>query len=575
MRRFFCCAVAVLALGVLSGCGGYQGGGGGGYTAPLSITTTSLPLGIVNVSYSATLQATGGTPPYTWTIKNGSLSAGLMLSSTGAITGMPTATGTSMFTVNVSDAGAPTGMMTQANLSITVGTANNAKLSGNYAFLFNGWNPNGLTVTAGSFIADGNGTIPSGSFDANGTTFTNLNVPFTGTYSIASDNLGTITLNTMVGTPITLAVVVQASGDAKIIEFDDTTGAGTRGSGVLKKQDTTAFSTAKITGDYALGFVGIDSAGGRFGLAGVFHAEVAGTMSNGLLDGDDNGTILSSTAFAGNYSVASSGRGTATLNITGGQGTVNYSFYVVSATELLAMQIDSVAAGKSLLSGSILQQIGADSFTNASLNGTSVVSFSELGSGTTPNIKVGVLTADGVSGLSVSADGNNGGVVTSQNFTATYSVASNGRVSVTPSSGNPLVFYLVSNNKAFITVAGGSAAGVGLFEPQSSGPFSNSSISGTYAGASTTPVNPNVSDEVDEFVVTSPGNFNITSDKSSGSGLTSNQMQSGTYSVAANGRTTVTINGVAGTAAILYIVSPTKFVGFGTDPNPKLLVFEQ
>jgi hypothetical protein len=41
----------------------YPGGGSGGPT----ITTTSLPYGIVGVPYSATLSATNGTPPYTWT----------------------------------------------------------------------------------------------------------------------------------------------------------------------------------------------------------------------------------------------------------------------------------------------------------------------------------------------------------------------------------------------------------------------------------------------------------------------------------------------------------------------------
>ena len=38
---------------------------------PLSITTTSLPGGATNVSYSATLSAGGGTSPYTWSISSG------------------------------------------------------------------------------------------------------------------------------------------------------------------------------------------------------------------------------------------------------------------------------------------------------------------------------------------------------------------------------------------------------------------------------------------------------------------------------------------------------------------------
>jgi hypothetical protein len=87
---------------------------------PLSVTTTSLPKGTVGSSYSATLAATGGTTPYTWKVTSGSLPAGLSLNAaTGAITGKPTASGTSSFTVTVTDSSSPA-KTASANLSITV-----------------------------------------------------------------------------------------------------------------------------------------------------------------------------------------------------------------------------------------------------------------------------------------------------------------------------------------------------------------------------------------------------------------------------------------------------------------------
>ena len=69
---------------------------------PLAITTTSLPNGTKGDAYSATLAASGGTLPYTWSII-GSLPSGLSLNpSTGIITGIPTsAAGTFSFTVQV------------------------------------------------------------------------------------------------------------------------------------------------------------------------------------------------------------------------------------------------------------------------------------------------------------------------------------------------------------------------------------------------------------------------------------------------------------------------------------------
>ncbi len=72
----------------------------------LSITTSSLPDGIVGQSYDATLAAEGGSPPYTWSLTGGSaLPAGLSFSaSSGAITGTPTAVaGPLSLSVSVTD----------------------------------------------------------------------------------------------------------------------------------------------------------------------------------------------------------------------------------------------------------------------------------------------------------------------------------------------------------------------------------------------------------------------------------------------------------------------------------------
>ena len=86
---------------------------------PVQITTTSVPAGQVSVAYSTTLQATEGTTPYTWSINSGSLPAGLTLSAGGTISGSPTATGSSSFTVKVTDSGSPATSAT-ASFSITI-----------------------------------------------------------------------------------------------------------------------------------------------------------------------------------------------------------------------------------------------------------------------------------------------------------------------------------------------------------------------------------------------------------------------------------------------------------------------
>ena len=59
--------------------------------AALTLTTTSLPAATLNTAYSATLAASGGVAPYTFTLANGTtLPAGLTLSAAGAISGTPT-----------------------------------------------------------------------------------------------------------------------------------------------------------------------------------------------------------------------------------------------------------------------------------------------------------------------------------------------------------------------------------------------------------------------------------------------------------------------------------------------------
>lgn len=64
---------------------------------------TALPAGVAGSSYTAALQASGGTAPYRWRLRDGALPTGLILADTGQITGTPTVAGRSDFSVEVSD----------------------------------------------------------------------------------------------------------------------------------------------------------------------------------------------------------------------------------------------------------------------------------------------------------------------------------------------------------------------------------------------------------------------------------------------------------------------------------------
>jgi len=85
------------------------------------ITTVSLPSGTVDLAYSATLSATGGVPPYTWSVSAGQLPDGLNLnSSTGMISGTPGMAGQFTFTIQVRDSAAATA---SATFTITISTS--------------------------------------------------------------------------------------------------------------------------------------------------------------------------------------------------------------------------------------------------------------------------------------------------------------------------------------------------------------------------------------------------------------------------------------------------------------------
>ena len=76
-----------------------------------SITTATLPGATFGTAYSATLTGTGGITPYTWTVSQGTLPAGLSLSGAGVLSGTATAGGTASFTVKLTDAGSLTATM--------------------------------------------------------------------------------------------------------------------------------------------------------------------------------------------------------------------------------------------------------------------------------------------------------------------------------------------------------------------------------------------------------------------------------------------------------------------------------
>lgn len=101
-----------------------------GAPAPFFISTSSLPSAQSGKPYSATLQASGGKTPYSWTISSGNLLPELSLNkSTGVISGVPTTAGKCTFTAKVMDASVPAKELTKSYSIIASGTSEVASRS--------------------------------------------------------------------------------------------------------------------------------------------------------------------------------------------------------------------------------------------------------------------------------------------------------------------------------------------------------------------------------------------------------------------------------------------------------------
>lgn len=354
-------------------------------------------------------------------------------------------------------------------------TTNLSGMNGSYAFLLRGFDANGPVVFAGSFTADGAGNITGGVEDTMRTSGSQAGVAISGgSYSIIQQNnssgattfaqSGCVMLTSPAGTntfaislggcstsanATTGACAADSQGAAgiyttgRVIEFDDNTGSGTRVSGIVRLQDSSAFSSG-LSGSYSFGLSGRDSAGSRYAAAGSVSAS-SGTLSAAAADINDGGASAL-TGGTGSYSMGSNGRGTGTLTL--GADSLDLAFYVVSAQEVLLASTGTASAANPIVSGEAISAAGP--FSAASLQNSHIFHTAGLANGG-PDPSIGILSFDGVGSFSGTQFEDQMGTLGTTSLSGGYAVDSKtGRLSFVPSSTNnqslgdhPLVGYVV------------------------------------------------------------------------------------------------------------------------------------
>jgi Putative Ig domain len=503
----------------------------------LSLTTSTLGTGVVGQAYTATLTATNGVPPYSYSIAAGSLPDGLTLTTVqsmnnmandASIMGMPTAAGVYSFTVEATDSASET---TTAVFSITVV----GRLQGPYAIYFNGFDtsqPSGsqafnlVSQIVAANDMNGSGTI-TGILDQNGASPTPAGgTTLTGTYNIPTgSNVGTITFSRGDNSQsYTLAVALSGNAnDSKLIETDTQKW----GSGLLKKQTQTTVNGGST---YSFGLFGADPSGGRYAGAGAFNTDGNLNVIGGAEDTNDAGTLSGEQFITGGSlttPAGSTGRGTATLTL--GSNSADYVYYVVSGTELIAISSDS-GAPATLVDMQTQQSAGISGGLVLCKSGSMCQSVLELNGSTTsgssqvPEVELGVASFDGSGNFMRSdnlapyhVDHDVAGTLSTVEYSGgTYSIDTTcgpnfpnpcGRVTLNlQGPANQPVWYLVTTSQAFV-VGGDADVLQGSLQPQSppSGGFSLPNLLGSYLGGTLTPSLPSITNEIDVVGTPPPG----------------------------------------------------------------------
>lgn len=485
-------------------------------------------------------------------------------------------------------------------------TVVSSRLSGTYAFQFSGYDKNGRAIAAaGTFTATSGGSISSGVEDVNAwngsafvTTQHNISggsyTPISGG-NINSNNAGTLSLTgSGIGFPSTYQVVLDGAGDLQMVAAD---GAGANGSGVAELSSKNKFNQGTAA-TFAFGFTGVDSSNARVGYVGLLPTDGVSSVSNGLMDVNDNGSANNSVcgsspcATSGSYTYSST-TNLGQLTLTTPKATVTFDFFVANGNtntnNPLTLYAISTDNNPAVVGTMTLQDSKITTYNNAALVGNSVSALT----GTNGNVALVNGTTNGQGDFTGTFDWNNSGTITSVPpvkdckgptvcvFGNAYAATDNnkGRYTIqilgnpnASSGGAPIAFILYASgaNRGFLLDQSTAAVITGTMNLQTAfkqnfGSFAQSEATGTYAVATNSNSVPNVTTcsgltscyATMNLLLTSPGSnvFNV-----SGVENPNSQSISAVYTLQSSGVGTIApISPATAPNFVIYALTQTDF----------------
>jgi hypothetical protein len=528
MTKTACGLLGVLAVLVsLTGC--FNIGGGGGNNNPIVVVITNkfltIPPGNAPVVLTVTTNDSKGV---TWTITaNGAACqpgcGTLSAPTSGSVNytppanlpaspnNQPTITATSVMNHKIFDTDAFTIETSVMNLPL---------LHGQYAFVVSGFDASGKALgIAGSFTANGQGSIAGGEMDVNDDGVLGSNTtPLAGSYTLDENLRGIVTftnaITNLTHTPSFSFTVDSTGTTGSLISLDANEIAASGSLHIQQLVQPSVVVNAKSSpsgmgpvaeavspgappGNFVFRARWNESGVNQVGVVGRLTINADSTISSGLLDSADavsGNDLVGASATGGSTAPDGNGRGTLTLNINAVPTPVKFAYYEVSSQKVYLQEIDAGAPpAVSVLTGEARSQ-GSLPFAGGSASGTSAFGLIGAESGfvpVAPAVAIGQLVISGTS-ASVTSDLNDFASVNT-NVSSTGTVIFNlntGRGTITFSGGfsdgfvDSVVFYLQSSGLGVIldtTATSGptlNEALVGDFLPQSAGPFGNSSLNG-------------------------------------------------------------------------------------------------